>query len=201
MAGKWEAELFALGPERMRARVEAIITHNHRSARLKSGLEIRFILSKKLRSFFDRCVMKLTTESIDNAILRSLRARKSAAVFSAKHFLRYGNAAAVGQALSRLAKKGKIRRIRQGLYDMPREHPVIGKTAPDPMARRPIQRCSAGTGSHDCRGRERFLGVFDITGVVCSSRSAGKHCFQRWHFLVESLESHQPIFRRHRCLA
>ena len=40
----------------------------------------------------------------------------------------------MGQALSRLAKAGKIRRIRQGLYDLPREHPLIGKTAPDPMA-------------------------------------------------------------------
>jgi hypothetical protein len=40
----------------------------------------------------------------------------------------------VRQALSRLAKTGKIRRIRHGLYDLPREHPVIGQTAPDPMA-------------------------------------------------------------------
>ena len=38
------------------------------------------------------------------------------------------------QALSRLAKAGKIRRIRQGLYDLPRTHPIIGQTAPDPMA-------------------------------------------------------------------
>ena len=40
----------------------------------------------------------------------------------------------MGQALSRLAKAGKIRRIRQGLYDLPRDHPVVGRTAPDPMA-------------------------------------------------------------------
>jgi hypothetical protein len=40
----------------------------------------------------------------------------------------------VRQALSRLAKAGKIRRIRQGLHDLPRKHPIIGQTAPDPMA-------------------------------------------------------------------
>ena len=38
------------------------------------------------------------------------------------------------QALSRLAKAGKIRRIRQGLYDLPRTQPIIGQTAPDPLA-------------------------------------------------------------------
>ena len=35
------------------------------------------------------------------------------------------------KALSRLVKAGKLRRIRQGLYDLPREHPIIGQTAPD----------------------------------------------------------------------
>lgn len=63
-----------------------------------------------------------------------MRAKPRASAVSAKHFSRYGNALAVGQALSRLAKAGKIRRIRQGLYDVPRPHPVTGQTAPDPMA-------------------------------------------------------------------
>lgn len=63
-----------------------------------------------------------------------MRAKKGAAAYSPGHFQEFGNAAAVRQALSRLAKAGKIRRIRHGLYDLPREHPVIGRTAPDPMA-------------------------------------------------------------------
>ena len=78
--------------------------------------------------------MKNTSQSIAHKVLRSMRARPNAYAVSAKHFARYGNALAVGQALSRLAKAGKIRRIRQGLYDLPRPHPVIGQTAPDPMA-------------------------------------------------------------------
>ena len=40
----------------------------------------------------------------------------------------------MGVALHRLAKAGKIRRIRRGLYDLPRQHPIIGQTAPDIMA-------------------------------------------------------------------
>jgi hypothetical protein len=63
-----------------------------------------------------------------------MRARRSAAAFSAKDFAEFGNPAGVRQALSRLAKAGTIRRIRQGLYDLPRKHPVMGQTAPDPMA-------------------------------------------------------------------
>src|SRR5262249_3408796 len=78
--------------------------------------------------------MKKYAKGIDSTILKSLRARRSATAFSAKHFQHLGNAFAVGQALSRLAKAGKIRRIRHGLYDFPHEHPVIGITAPDPMA-------------------------------------------------------------------
>jgi hypothetical protein len=74
------------------------------------------------------------SEPIDEAILRSIRARRSGSVFSAKQFGGIGKGAAVRQALSRLAKAEKIRRIRQGLYDLPRKHPIIGQTAPDPMA-------------------------------------------------------------------
>ncbi len=63
-----------------------------------------------------------------------MRARRSAAAFAPKHFQEFGNPAAVRQALSRLVRAGKIRRIRQGLYDLPRAHPVAGQTAPDPMS-------------------------------------------------------------------
>jgi hypothetical protein len=78
--------------------------------------------------------MHKSSQSIERKVLRSIRASPNASVITARQFSRYGNALAVGQALSRLAKAGKIRRIRQGLYDLPRPHPVTGQTAPDPMA-------------------------------------------------------------------
>jgi hypothetical protein len=74
------------------------------------------------------------SQSIECKVLKSMRARPNAEAVSARHFLRHGNALAVGKALSRLARAGKIRRIRQGLYDLPRRHPVTDQTAPDPMA-------------------------------------------------------------------
>ena len=78
--------------------------------------------------------MPINAQSIDDKILRSIRARRSASAFSAKDFRRFGKPAAIGQALARFAKSGRLRRIRHGLYDLPRPHPLIGQTPPDPMA-------------------------------------------------------------------
>lgn len=74
-----------------------------------------------------------TSQSIDDTILKSVRATKSASTFSAKDFLHLGNPAAIRKALERLTKRGDLRRIRRGFYDRPRPHPLLGQTAPDPM--------------------------------------------------------------------
>jgi Family of unknown function (DUF6088) len=78
--------------------------------------------------------MKTTAQPIDVSILRSMRSSRNTTVFSPGHFADLGNAAAIRQALSRLVRAGKIRRIRRGLYDLPRQHPIIGQTAPDIQA-------------------------------------------------------------------
>lgn len=74
-----------------------------------------------------------TSQSIDDTILKSVRATKSASTFSAKDFLYLGNPAAIRKALERSTKRGDLRRIRRGFYDRPRPHPLLGQTAPDPM--------------------------------------------------------------------
>lgn len=73
-------------------------------------------------------------QPIDMSILRSMRSKANSSVFSPRHFADFGNPDAIRQALSRLVKAGKIRRIRRGLYDVPRAHPIIGQTAPNIMA-------------------------------------------------------------------
>ena len=78
--------------------------------------------------------MQTTAQPIDKVILRSIRSRPAASVFSARHFADFGGQDAIRKALSRLVKAGKIRRIRRGLYDLPRANPIIGQTAPDIMA-------------------------------------------------------------------
>lgn len=84
--------------------------------------------------FFDITAVRKNSQSIDDKIIRSIRARASAFVFSTKDFSGFGKGPALGQALARLVKVGTLRRVRQGLYDLPRSHPLIGQTAPDPTA-------------------------------------------------------------------
>ena len=78
--------------------------------------------------------MNKLVQTVDKAILRSIRARPGASVLSPKHFTDFGSRDAIRQALGRLVKAGKIRRIRRGLYDLPRPHPITGQTAPSIIA-------------------------------------------------------------------
>jgi hypothetical protein len=58
-------------------------------------------------------------------------------VFVPSDFLDLGSREAVDLALHRLARKGTIRRLARGVYDFPKEHPVLGLLAPsaDTVAR------------------------------------------------------------------
>ncbi len=73
-------------------------------------------------------------KTIDKSILARIRSSGSGRVFSPRQFLDLSGRSAVGVALHRLVKAGKIRRIRRGLYDLPRAHPITGQTAPNIMA-------------------------------------------------------------------
>ena len=73
-------------------------------------------------------------QTIDKSILNRIRGSGAGSVFAPNQFLDLGNRSAVGVALHRLVKAGKIRRIRRGLYDLPRAHPITGQTAPNIMA-------------------------------------------------------------------
>jgi predicted transcriptional regulator of viral defense system len=52
--------------------------------------------------------------------------------FSAKDFMDIGSRGTVDMALTSLTRSGTIRRVRRGLYDMPRVNPALGgKLSPD----------------------------------------------------------------------
>jgi hypothetical protein len=71
-----------------------------------------------------------TTESIDSQILTAIRGCGLGCVFVAADFLDIGSREAVDITLHRLAKKGTIRRLARGVYDFPKDHPVLGRLAP-----------------------------------------------------------------------
>jgi hypothetical protein len=76
----------------------------------------------------------MVMQTIEKSILSRIRGSEAGSVFSPNQFVDLGERSAVGVALHRLAKAGKIRRIRRGLYDLPRAHPIIGQTGPNIMA-------------------------------------------------------------------
>ena len=67
---------------------------------------------------------------IDQAMLARIHAHSRGWVFSATDFLDLGSRDAVDKALSRMAAKGKVRRVARGLYDIPKQHPIVGTASP-----------------------------------------------------------------------
>ncbi len=70
-------------------------------------------------------------ETIANKILTRTKRHRAGWVFSARHLGDLGDRAAIDQALSRLAKDGRVRRLARGLYDVPKIHPVLGPLSPN----------------------------------------------------------------------
>lgn len=76
--------------------------------------------------------MKKQLKSIDSQIFEAINARGQGAVFVPIDFLDFGSRAAVDVVLHRLVRKGIIRRLARGIYDFPKEHPVLGWLQPSP---------------------------------------------------------------------
>ncbi len=55
-------------------------------------------------------------------------------MFVPSDFLDIGSREAVGLALHRLTRKGTIRRLARGVYDFPKQHPVLGPLQPSAEA-------------------------------------------------------------------
>lgn len=70
--------------------------------------------------------------STPNRILARASAGGRGSVFTPSDFLDLAERPAVDQALSRLARNGKLRRLARGLYDLPELHPRLGPLSPDP---------------------------------------------------------------------
>jgi hypothetical protein len=74
------------------------------------------------------------TQSIETNILAAIHRRGRGSVFVPAEFLDLGSRQAVDIILHRLARKGTIRRLARGVYDFPKEHPVLGTLQPSAEA-------------------------------------------------------------------
>ncbi len=72
--------------------------------------------------------------TVTDRILRRVRGKGRGWVFTPKDFLDFGSRAAVDQALSRLVRAGKIRRIARGIYDFPKVSKRLGVLSPSDVS-------------------------------------------------------------------
>jgi len=84
---------------------------------------------------------KKSAQAIDSRIVATIRSRGRGSVFVPADFLDIGSRKAVDVALHRLARQGIIRRLARGVYDFPKEHPVLGPLSPSAEA---VARALAG---------------------------------------------------------
>jgi hypothetical protein len=84
---------------------------------------------------------KKEPQSIDSKVVTRILRRGRGSVVVPSDFLDLGSRQAVDLVLHRLARKGTIRRIARGVYDYPKQHPVLGPLYPTADA---IARALAG---------------------------------------------------------
>lgn len=72
--------------------------------------------------------------SIDSKVLSSIRRRGRGTVFVPAEFLHLGSREAIDITLHRFTRSGTIRRLARGVYDYPKEHPVLGQLQPSAEA-------------------------------------------------------------------
>ena len=69
-------------------------------------------------------------QSIDDKLISMVYGHGRGFVFTPKLFSSLGDPRVVGTVLTRLSRKGTIRRLARGLYDYPRKHDELGLLAP-----------------------------------------------------------------------
>lgn len=74
----------------------------------------------------DARLRRTVDTSIDAAISRKVRRAKPGSVFTPALFAGLGGRAAVDKALQRLVARDELRRLSRGLYDKPRQDPLLG---------------------------------------------------------------------------
>jgi hypothetical protein len=68
----------------------------------------------------------MASQTMKNHILDRIGRFEAGRAFMAKDFLDIASRGTIDMALSSLVREGKIRRIRRGLYDVPKSNPALG---------------------------------------------------------------------------
>lgn len=69
-------------------------------------------------------------KAIDDKVVSMIYGHRRGFVFTPKIFSSLGDPRVIGTVLTRLCRKGTIRRLARGLYDYPRKHDQLGLLSP-----------------------------------------------------------------------
>jgi hypothetical protein len=72
--------------------------------------------------------------TLQDKVLRRIRAKGASWAFTPSDFADVGDPGSVNMTLTRLSRKGVIRRVRRGFYEMPSQHPLLGTIGVGPDA-------------------------------------------------------------------
>lgn len=109
-------------------------------------------------------------KSTDSQILAAITRQGHGSVFVPADFLHLGSREAVDIVLHRLVRKGTIRRLARGVYDFPKEHPVLGPLSPSADA---VAKALAGRD----RTRLQPAGAYAANVLGLSEQVPGKAVF------------------------
>jgi hypothetical protein len=112
----------------------------------------------------------LTSQSIEAQILARIHGWGRGVVFVPGDFLDLGSREAVDLALHRFTRRGTIRRLARGVYDFPKEHPVLGLLIPSAEA---VARALAGRD----RTRLQPAGAYAANALGLSEQVPAKAVF------------------------
>lgn len=68
--------------------------------------------------------------SVQHSVKSKVTRGRNGSVYTRQSFADLGSSAAVSKALARLAERGTLERIGQGIYVKPRHHPLLGRVLP-----------------------------------------------------------------------
>lgn len=94
------------------------------------SLKYRFFvflnLLKKHANIFNMIKTGLAYGELSSTVLRRIRAKGASWAFTPSDFADLGDPRSIGMVLTRLSRRGVIRRVRRGVYETPRQHPILG---------------------------------------------------------------------------
>ena len=123
--------------------------------------------------------MKTTYGVLRKSIERRLKSKTGDWAFTPSDLADLGDPRSVGKELTRMVKSGKIRRVRRGVYEILREHPLIGTVGADTdavvaaIARRDgLKLLPSGAHAANLLGLSTQVAARTTYGVEGRSRSA-----------------------------